>query len=75
MIDSAADTQSNMDVLVRAEKLQLLYQQSFIAVFASVISALILAVILWPVQQHTVLISWLTILFIAAFIRLLLFLR
>lgn len=75
MIDSAADTQSNLVVLVQAEKLQLLYQQSFIAVFASVISALILAVILWPVQQHEILISWLAIVFVAAFFRLLLFLR
>ncbi len=59
--------------LVHAEKLQLLYRQSYPAIFISVFNALLLSVILWPVQDHRVLLGWFTILLLTAIARLYIF--
>jgi len=61
--------------LVRAEKLALLYHQSYPAIFASLFSCLLLSVILWPVQQKEVLISWVLILSLTTVARIILFIR
>lgn len=65
----------NLDILVQVDKLQLLYRQSSPAVYVSTFAALILIAMLWPVQDHTVLLTWLTILMITALIRICLFIR
>ncbi len=65
----------DMGKLVHAEKLRLLYQQSFVAVLGNMISAALLVVILWPVQQKIVLISWYTVILIFAVFRIALFIR
>lgn len=60
----------NLDTLVHAEKIQLLFKQSFPAAFVSIsISALLIAV-LWPVQDHELLLAWFIILTFSSFIRL-----
>lgn len=62
-----------LGVLVHAEKLQLLYQQSFPAILASLFTGAMLCAILWPVQQTAVLIYWFSILAVSAIARILLF--
>lgn len=58
---------------IKADKLRLLYEQSFPAVFLSLASALLLSIILWPHTERPVLIGWLTALLIASIARLALF--
>jgi hypothetical protein len=65
----------HVDLLVRADKLQLLYRQSFPATFVSYLVALILTYVLWPVQQHIHLITWLSLLAVASLLRLVLFIN
>lgn len=65
----------NLNQLVQIDKLQLLYQQSYPAVYVSTFAALILIAMLWPVQDHTILLTWLTVLIITALIRICLFIR
>lgn len=65
----------DLSVLVRAEKLQLLYRQSFPAVFISAFNALLLLVILWTVQEHKLLLGWFVILLMTALARLYVFVR
>ena len=65
----------NLDILVEVDKLQLLYQQSYPAVYVSIVAAIILTSMFWPVQDHTVLLTWLTILIITALSRIYLFIR
>ena len=62
-----------MDQLVQVERLQLLYHQSFPAIFLSLFTGLLLTAILWPVQQNETLISWMVILTASALVRLTLF--
>ena len=63
----------DLSVLVQADKLQLLYHQSFPAIFVSLFNAILLTAILWPAQDHRVLLSWFGFLLITAVARLLLF--
>ena len=58
---------------VQAEKLQLLYRQSFPATFVSLFGCVLLAAILWQVKQKEVLISWVFVLTCIALVRLTLF--
>ncbi|GBE07726.1 putative diguanylate cyclase YedQ [bacterium BMS3Bbin11] len=67
------NTDLQLDDLVRVDNLQLLYHQSYPAIFASLISAALLSAVLWPVQQKEVLISWFIILTYTAIVRLILF--
>ena len=66
-------TTSQLDELVRAEKLQLLFHQSYSAIFVSLFSCLLLSAILWQVQRKEILISWVFILICSALIRFTLF--
>lgn len=68
-------SESRLVDLVRAEKLALLYHQSYPAIFVSLFSCLLLSVILWPVQQKEVLISWILILSLTTVVRIILFIR
>jgi len=68
-------SQSRLVDLVRAEKLALLYRQSYPAIFVSLFSCLLLSAILWPVQQKEVLISWILILSLTTVVRIILFIR
>lgn len=70
---SPPSPEQNIALLIRADKLKLLYQQSFQAVFLSLASALILAAILWSHTARGVLLGWLTALGISALMRLALF--
>ncbi|TNF95188.1 MAG: sensor domain-containing diguanylate cyclase [Gammaproteobacteria bacterium] len=69
------NTISKLDTLVRAEKLELLFQQSYPAIFVSIITAIVLSAILWPVQSHSVLLIWFTILAATSVGRYILFTR
>ena len=62
-----------VDDLVRAEKLQLLYHQSYPAIFVSLLSCALLSVILWQVQKKEILIIWIFILACTALVRSMLF--
>lgn len=64
-----------MSSLVRADKLELLYRQSFMAIFVSIFVAALITAILWPVQNHRVLLVWFGILFVTAAARFILFTR
>ena len=63
----------DLSVLVQADKLQLLYRQSFPAIFVSIFNASLLLAILWPAQEHNLLLGWFGFLLITAVARLLLF--
>lgn len=66
---------SDINTTVRVEKLKLLFEQSFPAIFMSLVTALIFMAVLWPAQDHSVLLIWLSVLVITAMGRLTLFLR
>lgn len=68
-------TALDLSVLVQSDRLQLLYQQSFPAVFVSMAAAIIFTVTLWPVQDHQLLLAWFSALFLTAMARLILFLQ
>jgi diguanylate cyclase (GGDEF)-like protein len=65
----------DLDVLIQVDKLQLLYQQSYPAIYVSTFAAIILIAMLWPVQDHTALLIWLAVLIITALSRIYLFTR
>lgn len=69
------NTAPSLSVLVQSDRLQLLYRQSFPAIFASIIAAAILTVTLWPAQEHSILLGWFCLLLITAMARLYLFSR
>lgn len=64
---------SSLNDLVRAEKLQLLYHQSYPAIIVSLLGYVLLAAILWPVQQKEVLIIWVFVLTCTVLVRFTLF--
>jgi diguanylate cyclase (GGDEF)-like protein len=66
-------TDSPLYDLVRAEKMKLLFDQSYAAIFVSLLSCALLSVILLPAQQKEVLISWVLILVASALARFMLF--
>jgi diguanylate cyclase (GGDEF)-like protein len=61
------------DLLVRGNKLQLLYHQSFHAVFVSLVTALVVTSILWAEIETTVLLIWLGAVAASSMIRFTLF--
>ncbi len=67
------ESQDNIDTLVRIDKLRLLFELSFPAMFISFIMALLLTAILWPVQSHLILGIWLSLLTFGTLLRFLLF--
>jgi diguanylate cyclase (GGDEF)-like protein len=66
-------TELSVDDLVRVEKLQLLYHQSYPAIFISLLGCALLSAILWQVQKTEILITWIFILACTALIRAMLF--
>lgn len=64
---------SDLKLLVHSEKLHLLYEQSYPAIYTSMLTAIILSAILWPAKEHNILLVWLSIMFIASIARLYLF--
>lgn len=66
-------TREQIDRLVRAEKLRLLFKHSFSAIFVSIIAAAMLCYALWDSQDHYILITWLSLLCFASLSRLALF--
>ncbi len=64
-----------LDRLAQIEKLRLLYQQSFPAIFASLFTAALICVVLWHVQEKTVLLGWFFLLFMSSVARVGLFFR
>ncbi|MEW8693501.1 MAG: GGDEF domain-containing protein [Candidatus Thiodiazotropha endolucinida] len=55
--------------LVHADKIRLLFKQSFPAVFVSISVSALLAAALWPVQDHTLLLAWFSVLSVSSLLR------
>jgi diguanylate cyclase (GGDEF)-like protein len=68
-----ADEELALGVRVRADRLYLLYHQSFPAVYVSVVVALLMVVALWGQVRDVLLVGWLVTICISAFIRYALF--
>lgn len=64
---------TSLGVRVRADRLHLLYHQSFPAVYVSVIVALLLCQALWGQVRDELLIGWMTFILVSAVIRFALF--
>ena len=69
------NTTPDLSLLAQSDKLQLLYQQSFPAIFISLMNAVLLTTILWPAQDHPLLLTWFGFLCATSTARLMLFLR
>jgi diguanylate cyclase (GGDEF)-like protein len=67
------DEDLDLAVRVRADRLHLLYQQSYPAIFISVIVALLLCQVLWEEVRHELLIGWLAAICVSGVIRYALF--
>ena len=67
-------TPAPVDLLVRVDKLKLLYRQSFPAIFASLLTGVLICASLWPVQDQGLLLTWYAVLVVSAIARGLLFL-
>jgi diguanylate cyclase (GGDEF)-like protein len=68
------DPQSlNFELTTRADKLHLLFNQSFPAVFVSMANATLLLLVLWPENSHQKLLVWFGAVIIASVIRTMLF--
>ncbi len=63
------------EALARASELELLYWVSFPAVFASLLAAGLAVALLWPVQNHRLLLEWLAVIVVTVALRAILFLR
>jgi len=66
--------EANINKMVCAEKLQLLFKHSFPAVFVSIFISTLLTAALWSEQDHKVLLTWFSLLTFSSVIRLGLFL-
>lgn len=64
---------SDLKLLVYSDRLRLLYQQSYPAIYTSMMTAIILLIILWPAKDYKILLGWLFIMFVTSVIRLSLF--
>jgi diguanylate cyclase (GGDEF)-like protein len=64
---------SHFDVLVKTEKLQILFDQSYPAILVSLVACALLSAILWPVQNNELLIPWILTLVATALVRFVLF--
>ncbi|WP_419626415.1 hypothetical protein, partial [Thiolapillus sp.] len=74
-ISAEHDKESRLDRLAQSEKLRLLYQQSFPAIFASLFTAVLVCVVLWPVQDKYILLAWFSALLLSSLVRFGLFVR
>lgn len=62
-----------IDLMVRADKLELLYHQSFPALFISVFVAILLCAMIWPDANPAALLGWFAVIFAGSLARLALF--
>jgi len=69
------NTAQDLPVLVQSDKLQLLYKQSSSAIYVSIVAAMVVMAILWPVQDHRLLLTWFGLLMVSAVARMFLFSR
>ena len=60
---------------IRAERLELLFQQSFRAAYTGMIMALLLAAMLWADTEHLTLIAWVLAIAVTGFSRLALYIQ
>ena len=58
---------------IQSDKLKLLYEQSYQAVFFSMVTSLLYAVIIWPHVSHQPIVIWLSVIFVTSSFRLFLF--
>jgi diguanylate cyclase (GGDEF)-like protein len=68
-------TAPDLSILAQSDKLQLLYRQSFPAIFISLFNGTLLTILLWSAQNHNVLLTWFTVLAATAMARIILFAR
>jgi len=69
------EASTDLSSLARSDRLRLLYRQSSPALFVSTLAASVLLVILWNHQDHRLLLTWFTMLFLTFVIRLALFIQ
>lgn len=74
-IQNGQETVPDLSLLVRSDRLRLLYRQSFPGIFVSILAASVLLAILWDYQDHRLLLAWYGILSLTFLIRLSLFLQ
>jgi diguanylate cyclase (GGDEF)-like protein len=74
MTSNQEETPSHTDQKVREDKLELLYHQSFPALFISVITASLLCLMLWQHTNTTILLGWFAAVFVGSVLRLIVFL-
>lgn len=75
VISAESGNDAQLDRLAQTEKLRLLYQQSFPAIFASLFTAVLVCIVLWPVQDRRILLGWFVVLLISSMVRFGLFVR
>jgi len=68
-------TEQDIAVLVNADRLQLLYLQSYPAIFVSIFAAIVLLAALWPAQDNNTLLGWFGLLLVTSTARFYLFHR
>lgn len=68
-------SETRIDDLVRAEKLEILFHHSYPGVIFSVLTAILLVAALWSVQSHVLLLTWAAAVFLTAAIRMGYFVR
>jgi diguanylate cyclase (GGDEF)-like protein len=74
-IQDAQEPSSDLSLLVRQDRLRLLYRQSFPALFVNVLAAFVLVLILWGHQDHRLLLIWFGTLLLTFVFRLTLFIQ
>jgi diguanylate cyclase (GGDEF)-like protein len=72
-IQNGQETVPDLSLLVRADRLRLLYRQSFPGIFVSILAASVLLAILWDHQDQLLLLVWYGALSLTFFVRLILF--
>lgn len=75
MVVNSESFDRRFDREIQADRLRLLYEQSVQGVYFSLLSASLLAAILWPHTPRAILLGWLLTLAVASAIRVVLFLR
>jgi diguanylate cyclase (GGDEF)-like protein len=72
---SGQETVPDLSLLVRSDRLRLLYRQSFPGIFVSILAASILLAVLWDHQDHLLLLAWYGTLSLTFVMRLILFIQ
>lgn len=72
-MNSVTSEGTTLDARVRADKIRLLYRQSFQAVFSTIIVAALWAALMWGHASHSSLLIWLSLLSVGSVARIALF--